>query len=370
MSEHDDDDDDDDRADDNEPTAAADRAEPAPARPPRVVQRRGSRRTSSAEPAPTPSPAPEPVPRTRSSVQRADHDADASVPVIPPEADDVREPAPDGEEATLALGRILRCPVCQATRLELAHGAATCLGCGRSFEYRDRVVDLVGDRVVPPNPAQRLMQLGLYSTVYERFARPAFTRAMAGRDLELELGLAVDMLALHELGHRPLVLDVACGPGLFARRFAAVMEDSALAPLPGTVVGVDLSRPMLREASQQARQAGHENLWFVRGDALSMPFRSGTFDRVHCAAALHLIDDPGRALSEMVRVLRPGGEAVVSTFVNSQLPAVHLGQRLAGRLTGMRLFDPAELHKRVKRAGFSIVGEARQRYAVTLRLRR
>ncbi len=100
-----------------------------------------------------------------------------------------------------------------------------------------------------------------------------------------------------------LVADVGCGSGEW---------HAALATRGVVTVGLDLMPGML----DAARQTGIElepRPRLIRGDAQALPFRSATFDRVLCSGVLYHVPDCRRALSEMRRVLRPGGRAVIST---------------------------------------------------------
>jgi SAM-dependent methyltransferase len=94
------------------------------------------------------------------------------------------------------------------------------------------------------------------------------------------------------------LLDVAGGDGYWAgqarRRGAAA-------------VCLDLARPKLLRGS---RLAGAPAL--VQGDALVLPFADESFDRVMSICAIEHFDDGGQALSEIARVLVPGGELVMS----------------------------------------------------------
>ena len=98
-------------------------------------------------------------------------------------------------------------------------------------------------------------------------------------------------------GHR--VLDVGCGTGDFLR---------VLAPLvaPGTAVGIDLSETMIGEA-QRRTDSNAANVSFRVGNALALPFESGSIDRVTVTQVLLHIPDPWTALAEMCRVLSPDG---------------------------------------------------------------
>jgi SAM-dependent methyltransferase len=98
-------------------------------------------------------------------------------------------------------------------------------------------------------------------------------------------------------GHR--LLDVGCGPG----RLQAV-----LTPLGVSMVGVDRSSGLLREAQSAAPSAA-----WVRADATALPFGDGRFDRICAFGVLYHVREWRRALEEMRRVARPGGRVVVST---------------------------------------------------------
>jgi ubiquinone/menaquinone biosynthesis C-methylase UbiE len=107
----------------------------------------------------------------------------------------------------------------------------------------------------------------------------------------------------------PLVLDVATGTG---RMPLALFEQGRFR---GYVVGLDLSAKMLEQAERKLRtHAGHYAL--LRHDAQELPSADETFDAVSCLEALEFTPAPGRVLSEMARVLRPGGVFVVTNRIN------------------------------------------------------
>jgi SAM-dependent methyltransferase len=199
--------------------------------------------------------------------------------------------------------------------------------------------------LLPPEPqeapslAQRVMESTFLPQIYERVWRPiGFNLAKGwplGPDTPAEHALARSWLGLDDpSGGEKTVLDVACGPGNVTRALASgVGED-------GLVVGLDLVGGMLARA---AADTAAPHVGYVRGDALDLPFRDATFDAVACFGALYLIEDPWRALDSMVRVLRPGGRLVVLTSRRPSVPLSRPGGGALHRLTGLRLFEDAEV---------------------------
>ncbi|MFB6094034.1 MAG: class I SAM-dependent methyltransferase [Halanaeroarchaeum sp.] len=92
------------------------------------------------------------------------------------------------------------------------------------------------------------------------------------------------------------VLEIACGTG----RFSVMLAERG-----ATVVGLDISGPMLRQGRAKAQTADvTDRLEFLRGDAGRLPFPDDHFDVVFAMRFFHLADTPGRFLEEMARVSR------------------------------------------------------------------
>jgi SAM-dependent methyltransferase len=117
--------------------------------------------------------------------------------------------------------------------------------------------------------------------------------------------LEADVIArLLRLGPGQRVLDLACGHGRHARPLAGRV---------GAVVGLDRSHPYLRRAAAAPGDGARSPL-LVQGDVRALPFGEGAFDAVYSwYASLFMFDEPGNvgALSELARVLRRGGRALV-----------------------------------------------------------
>lgn len=98
------------------------------------------------------------------------------------------------------------------------------------------------------------------------------------------------------------VLEVAPGPGYFAIELAKLGNYQ--------ITGLDISKTFVEIARANATKAG-VRVDFRRGNASAMPFGDGTFDFLLCRAAFKNFTEPERALEEMYRVLRPGGQALI-----------------------------------------------------------
>ncbi len=101
---------------------------------------------------------------------------------------------------------------------------------------------------------------------------------------------------------RSSVLEVAPGPGYFAIELAKLGDYR--------ITGLDISQTFVEIASANAAQAG-VRVDFRRGNASAMPFDDETFDFLLCRAAFKNFSEPRRALEEMHRVLKPGGQALI-----------------------------------------------------------
>lgn len=189
--------------------------------------------------------------------------------------------------------------------------------------------------------APRLMNSGILPVVYERWWRPGWGLLLTGLTESAERRLALEMLRLSP-GSR--VLDVACGPGNYTRRFAEAVGPEGLA------VGIDASRTMLDRA---VRDTPSGTAAFVRGDAVMLPFRDGSFDAVCCFAALHMFPDAEKALDHMARVLKPGGRIALLTSRRRDPEPLRSFDSLAGRLSGQRMFGEREIVDLLERRGFA-----------------
>jgi len=117
-----------------------------------------------------------------------------------------------------------------------------------------------------------------------------------------------DLLAVAEPFPAERVLDVACGTGLMARLAAQVVGTK------GAVSGLDLNPEMLHVARELPPMAHSARITWIEGDVEAMPLPDAMFDLMLCQQGIQFFPDRPRALNEMLRVLAPGGRALVSVW--------------------------------------------------------
>ena len=101
-----------------------------------------------------------------------------------------------------------------------------------------------------------------------------------------------------------LILDAGAGEGI---------DLASVSLMPGCrAVGVELSSGGIRATA--ARIAVNPRARLVNGDILSMPFRSNTFDHAYSYGVVHHTIDPERAVREIVRTVKPGGNVLIYVY--------------------------------------------------------
>jgi ubiquinone/menaquinone biosynthesis C-methylase UbiE len=106
-------------------------------------------------------------------------------------------------------------------------------------------------------------------------------------------------------------LEVAIGTGLNLPHYPADVR----------LVGIDLTPEMLALARNRADELGRE-VRLLEGDAEDLPFADGSFDTVVCTYALCSVPDDAGAISEMDRVLKPGGRLILLDHIRSSVAPI------------------------------------------------
>jgi ubiquinone/menaquinone biosynthesis C-methylase UbiE len=153
----------------------------------------------------------------------------------------------------------------------------------------------------------------------------------------------VEAAIMAMVGDKPIraLLDLGTGTG-------RMLE--LVAPLAERAVGVDQSPAMLALARSRIDQSGLHNAQLRQGDIYAPPVERDSYDLVIIHQVLHFLDDPGRALAEAARALRPGGRLLLVDF------AAHdeeiLRQDYAHRRLG---FTQIEIEASLNEAGLAVV---------------
>lgn len=228
----------------------------------------------------------------------------------------------------------LRCPSCHSSGLELEvfetdrddsaikDGVLLCQKCRVWYKVEDRVAEIVSRK----HPSfddkngflkryrEELKRLELHVTqeggesVIDRQKEEQarfFNESVDAYQTMIDSPFwrAVDKTVLgcwrHELQPRSIILDIGCGDGRGSLPMAR--EDI-------TVIGVDISKGMVRKAIDCAEKEGRGNpLFYFVADAENLPFRNDAFDVCIGYGMLHHLPQPGNALREISRVLKPSG---------------------------------------------------------------
>ena len=115
-------------------------------------------------------------------------------------------------------------------------------------------------------------------------------------------------LVVDAVGARPgsRVLDLAAGTGTSSEPYA----DAGV-----SVVACDFSLGMLKVGKRR-----RPDIDFVAGDATNLPFEDNSFDATTISFGLRNVNEPKKALAEMLRVTKPGGKLVIAEFSSPVVP--------------------------------------------------
>ena len=136
---------------------------------------------------------------------------------------------------------------------------------------------------------------GRWAPVYDAVFGPVFRQ-----------GRLIAVQAAERVGGR--ILEVGVGTGLSLSSYRRTSR----------VIGIDISEPMLDKARQRVRRQGLSHVEDIRtGDAERLDFADASFDVVVAQYVVTAVPNPERALDEFARVVRPGGEIVITTRIGA-----------------------------------------------------
>lgn len=140
------------------------------------------------------------------------------------------------------------------------------------------------------------------------------------------------------------VLELACGTGLLSVQLASGVK---------LLEATDFSEEMIRQAKEKPCPS---RLHFSVQDATNLPYAAETFDAVVISNALHIMPEPDKALSEIRRVLKPGGILIAPTFTAAGSVWGRLKIRIM-ELSGFKVFHkwaPKEYLHFLRENGFEV----------------
>lgn len=132
---------------------------------------------------------------------------------------------------------------------------------------------------------------------YEKNFAKDFDEKMNKYDLRKRLQVIYNELLTSDISNKRL-LDAGCGTGWFSK---AASDRGAL------VTSMDLGENLLSEVAKKCETER------VAGSILEMPFKKNTFDLIVCSEVIEHVPDPEKAITELYRVLKPGGTLVLTT---------------------------------------------------------
>jgi arsenite methyltransferase len=191
------------------------------------------------------------------------------------------------------------------------------------------------------------------AALYDQAARGEVSEAA----VSASLGCGVPT-AVAELHDGETVLDLGSGAG------ADVLISARRVGPAGKAIGLDMTDEMLELARANAREAGVDNVEFVKGYLEDMPLADATVDVVISNCVINLSGDKPRVVQEAARVLRPGGRFAVSDVIadpdmddQTRADMAAWTGCIAGALT------EAEFRAALERAGFEDI-EIRETHRV------
>ena len=136
--------------------------------------------------------------------------------------------------------------------------------------------------------------------VYDLFERAYNRRCYDGTGLRVA----------QEIGPDDFVLECACGTGSISKPVAEKCRK---------LIATDMSVNMMKRAGKNCSGCG--NITFRRANIMSVKVKDNTFDKVVAGNVIHLLDEPYKAVDELLRVCKKGGKVIIPTYINMSKPS-------------------------------------------------
>jgi ubiquinone/menaquinone biosynthesis C-methylase UbiE len=181
--------------------------------------------------------------------------------------------------------------------------------------------------------------------------------------------LAVPFLEFAGLTKGERILDVGCGNGSLTFALAETVELSE-------IIAIDYSALFVEEAT---RLNSNPRIKIRQADACDLPFEDGSFDRALSLLVLHFVPEAAKAVSEMRRVVRPGGTVAAAVWDHlGGMPAMRMmvdtvaalsqsGRQFRDRFCFQPMMQPGEMKQTFTDRGFSDVTESQLMIRMTYR---
>ncbi|MEM0439249.1 MAG: hypothetical protein DJ555_00075 [Desulfurococcaceae archaeon] len=201
---------------------------------------------------------------------------------------------------------ILQCPKC-SSKLRKEQGYIVCIQCGAKYSIIDeRIIDFLGG------------DQG-WVGLFERFPRLYDPWSRIGWRLSGRGSLDRFYEELTENLSEGILVDAGCGTG----SLLSLLERKQYR---GSLIGIDISLPMLKTASRKTKEAV-----FLRASIDRIPIANDTIDHYVSSLVIHIFRDKAKVISEISRILRKGGNVRVAVATTdsikgrifSRLLAVH-----------------------------------------------
>ena len=109
-----------------------------------------------------------------------------------------------------------------------------------------------------------------------------------------------------EINENDIVLECACGTGSISKPVAKKCRK---------LLATDMSVNMMKRAQKNCREC--TNIIFRKANIMSIRSKDNRFDKVIAGNVIHLLDEPYKAVDELLRVCKPGGKVIIPTYINA-----------------------------------------------------